>query len=312
MATGRAAAAAAATSDFVPFSDLQTMPEDVRVGDIEFDMHYQRRGKINTKLYDEYAELWKDKIDLASREPMIIARLIDDHNRLIVLDAWHRAKGLIQAFGADHVHRFEVASVTTEQAYVASYGANPAHGYARTNEDKRAITDDALINFTNRSDGTIAKWCAVSVRYVGIRRAELEKDGKLQKVGVRLGLNNKTMTTEDIGGKKKTDPAPASAPSIPVGGAPAPAKPKGDKFVDNGKGNDIEPSPRPLIDPATQPNHVPSTLPGGGFDQIPLPGGVTMMLLDNKTFSVCQGDKQIDLPALQVWIYLKAYSNRIS
>lgn len=319
MASRRAAAAAAATnSDFVAFSELQTTPEDVRVGDIEFDMHYQRRAKINTKLYEEYADLWRDGVDLASREPMIIARLADQGGRLVVIDAWHRAKGLVQAFGRDHVHRFDVALCTAEQAYIASYGANPAHGYARTNEDKRAITDDALLNFTNRSDGVIAKWCAVTVRYVGLRRAALEKEGKIGKSEVRIGLNNKAMTTTEIGAKKQPDPA-----SVVEVGAPAPSRieiktdPRSlstnGKFVaPDGDSAAAPAEPQPLIDPAQQPNFTPAKLPGGGFDQVMLMGGVTIMLIDNKTFSVSDGSTQIDIPALQAYLYLKAYADKIS
>lgn len=317
-----AGAAAAAASDFVSFKELQTKPEMIRVGDIEFDEAYQQRIKVRSDLIAEYAQLWLDGVDLGSKEPMIIARLTDQGGRLVVIDCWHRAKGLAQAFGPDHERMFEVANITAEQALVASFGANPTHGYMRTNEDKRKITDEALKAYPNRSDEQIARWCAVSGPFVGNRRKALEAANELEKTDVRISLNGKVIPTGAIGAKKKTD---LEAPAVTVTVKPTPAtepepktrtepQPDPRTIAPNGKFTPADggTEAKPEYNPAVEKTFVPASLTGGGFQLVELSNNTTIMLLDGATFSVSKDGEQIDLPAYQVYMYLKAYADKLT
>lgn len=203
-------AAARDESSVKAFADLVTVPQILKPSQIEFDRNYNKRLKIREDKYTEYAEMWRDGIDLASLSPMIVF-YIEEEERYVAIDCWHRLNGWIEAFG-DKERQFQVAFGSARDASVAAFGANPAHGIPRTNEDKRAVVDEALQLLTtediSESNETIARICGVSSVFVGDRRRKLEAIKALPTPQQVRTANGGVMKVSEIGTKAKKQEAP--------------------------------------------------------------------------------------------------------
>ena len=128
-------------------------------------------------------------------------------------DGFHRVAAFLESF-PDHKRTIpvEVRAGTRRDAVLHAAGANAQHGLRRTNQDKRRAVETLLRDeeWAAWSDGTIAKACAVSDRFVSSIRKELSPNGSemIQRLVTRNGTTY-TQNTAKIGSRPAPQPTPA-------------------------------------------------------------------------------------------------------
>jgi hypothetical protein len=142
-------------------------------------------------------------------------------------DGFHRVAAFRDAFpDGSKTIPVEVRAGTRRDAVLHAAGANAQHGLRRTNQDKRRAVETLLRDeeWAAWSDGTIAKACAVSDRFVSGVRKDLTPNGS--ESAIRKGADGRTINTANIGTsrsverrlaiQRETRPAPQVEPAKPV------------------------------------------------------------------------------------------------
>lgn len=141
--------------------------QDIRLEDIRIDARAQPRDHLNTDVVQKYME----DMGLGAEFPPLI--VFHDGAVYWLADGFHRhyaaqGLGLVE-------FRCEILHGGVREAILFSCGANSAHGYARSNADKRRAVSRLLEDDEWRcwSDREIARQCRVSDVFVGKVRSEL-------------------------------------------------------------------------------------------------------------------------------------------
>jgi hypothetical protein len=170
----------------------------VSIKNITVKDEVQQRVSLNEQCTTEYADEIRNGVKFP---PMVV---FDDGETLILSDGRHRYEAYLLA-GVDTV---EVIIIKGSQrdAILHATGANGLHGLRMTNLDKRKAVSTLLTDqeWRNWSDEKIAKHCFVSSAFVGKLRKTLTLNG-LESDPVRIGADGRTINTENIGTKPKTD-----------------------------------------------------------------------------------------------------------
>lgn len=150
-----------------------TAVRTLKPSEIALDPEMQARVAIDEAVVKEYTELWKQGVDLAARDPMLVAWLTD-RQEYVGLDMWHRHLAWVEAFD-DTPREYTVEHMTHREAILRSLGVNPGHGLRRSNADKRKAVETMLRDseWVTWSNIEIAKACAVSDVFVGKIRAAI-------------------------------------------------------------------------------------------------------------------------------------------
>lgn len=188
--------------------------ENIALDRIRIDGGTQPRSKIDTETVSEYAEHYRNKVDL----PELIVHF--DGKDYWLSDGFHRYHGAAKA-GRTAV-ACAVVKGTQRDAILYSCGANHRHGLKRTNDDKRhAIL--ALLNdeeWSKWSDRVVAERCKVSNTLVSQVRATVNIDSSNGESGEdaetvgKDGKKRKRSSAKRSAGKKKLKPAPAIAQAV--------------------------------------------------------------------------------------------------
>ena len=145
----------------------------------------QSRGAIDADVIDAYAErmayddITKQVHDPEGKPwPPVEVYLIEPE-RHVVVDGFHRVAAAKRA-GLTHI-RGLLHKGSEQDALIYSLGVNARHGLPRSRADKRRAVVRALEEPDLRclTDKAIASICAVSNRFVGSVREELEVDGAI-------------------------------------------------------------------------------------------------------------------------------------
>jgi len=134
---------------------------------IKTDGGTQPRAALDQFVIDDYAQAMKAGLEF----PPVVVFYDGEHYWLA--DGFHRTKATEQAELT--LIEAEVRQGTRREAVLYSVGANAAHGFRRTNADKRRAVETLLTDseWSQWSDSEIARKCAVSVMSVGRIRSEL-------------------------------------------------------------------------------------------------------------------------------------------
>lgn len=143
--------------------------QNVSLEAIKIDGGTQPRAKIDTDTVSEYAEHYRNKVDL----PELVVYF--DGKEHWLADGFHRYHGAREA-GRTSV-ACAVIKGTQRDAILYSCGANDKHGLKRTNADKRHAVEVLLADaeWRQKSDRWIAEKCHVGHPLVADLRRRLEE-----------------------------------------------------------------------------------------------------------------------------------------
>ena len=156
----------------------------------------QMRAGIDTATVLEYEEAIKAA---SGAWPFPAVVVYHDGAKYWLADGFHRVNAAHRA-GLTSVPA-EVRAGTRRDAILHAAGANASHGLRRTNEDKRRAVEVLLRDeeWSQWSDGAIAKACGVSDRFVGDLSKKLTP--KRSESKTRKGADGRTTNTENIGSR---------------------------------------------------------------------------------------------------------------
>lgn len=188
--------------------------EKIPLASIKTDGGTQMRAAVNWETVKEYADAMRE----GDTFPPIVTYY--DGETYWLADGFHRLAAWKQAFtvpGAPGVHDpaeipAEVKAGGRRDAILHAINANANHGLRRTNADKRRAVEVLLrdLEWSQWSNGAIAKACGVSDMFVGALRKELTPNGL--ESAIRIGADGRTINTANIGANRpapSTQPAPA-------------------------------------------------------------------------------------------------------
>jgi hypothetical protein len=159
----------------------------------------QMRAEIDMLVVAEYAEAYREGADM----PPLVA--FHDGKDCWLGDGFHRVLGAEKA-GLEKI-ACDLRPGSQRDAILFAAGANALHGLRRTNEDKRKAVEAVLILFdrerADKSNGEVARVCAVSELLVRTVRRELESASIISKVTIR-----KAYDTSNIGKSQQSSPLP--------------------------------------------------------------------------------------------------------
>lgn len=188
--------------------------EELRLDKIRIDGGTQTRAALNMATVKEYAE---DMENGATFPPLGV---VFDGEVYWLWDGFHRWHGY-RAAGIAEAECI-VTEGSQEDALRLALAANAAHGLQRTSADKKAALRLCLAHpvWGKESDGLVAERCAVSVRFVGKWRTDLQPTHRAE-AEARVGRDGKTY-------KLPAKPAPVEREpgdeSEPGGADPIPAE----------------------------------------------------------------------------------------
>lgn len=200
---------------------MSNKPEIVnhQLSQLTIDEKYQSRVKTDLDTIEEYAELMRDGADFKAVD------IFDTGSERILVHGFHRAPAFQQSKG---IVPCIVHTGTVDDALWFALGANHDNPKQMTKEDKKSAATKALINFTQQSDGVIAKQIGCSRQFVSELRDLLASSCQLITPEKTIGLDGKARAT------KPRKSAPAPAPEKPVTSYTAPDSEQGEfDNVDN-------------------------------------------------------------------------------
>lgn len=139
-------------------SQQELAAEDVLVADLVLDDRYQMRAELPA--VDEFAEAAGSAV--WPFPPIAVFRI---RGKLYVVDGFTRVRAALSK-GREAIPAV-VHKGTKAEALKFSLSANSHHGYRRTNADKRKAVLIAKAEFSELSNGQLAKMCAVTKPFVG-------------------------------------------------------------------------------------------------------------------------------------------------
>lgn len=177
---------------------------------IVMDWRFQHREKLDTERIEEYAQAWKDGVDLTENNPIVAFRLTDEQ-KYVLVSGWHRLTAWMSVHG-DKEREVRVITGTVRDAILYSFGANPDHQLPLTSKEKNAIVEKLLQDeeWGAWSDGIIAKQAGVSTRFVGMVRARIGQKRDVVKIERNGALVE--MRVNGIGSKPKAKVTPTVDP----------------------------------------------------------------------------------------------------
>lgn len=170
----------------------------ISLASIEDSTALQARASTDEATVKAYAQEYRDGTEF---DPIVVFR--DEAGKLWLGEGHHRT-GAARMAGLESI-RAEIREGSARDALLWSIASNHRHGKPRTNEDKRRavvlLLDDP--EWTNRSNGAIAKFAGVSAPLVGSIRATRNS---LSEAGptVRVGLDGRQINTGNIGKRAET------------------------------------------------------------------------------------------------------------
>lgn len=192
--------------------------DTIAIADITLKKGLQPRDSEDMDLIHEYASTMKVRkedgivVDNSGREwPPIV--IFEDSNNAYLVDGWHRyyaaKKKGVESFQVDR-HRGNY-----RDALAYSLGVNAQHGKRRTNSDKRRVVEKALGDreWNKLSNIQIASMCAVSDRFVGKIRKELEARNAIEKRDKIVTASGRTVDASNIGARPRTKSTPNDSES---------------------------------------------------------------------------------------------------
>jgi len=168
----------------------------IKIGEIIVDDNIQSRTGLNGHIIDEYAE----EIKLGAQFPPV--DLFFDGKLYFLTDGFHR----YQAFKKEN--KTIIPSIihkgSRREAILYSVGVNSQHGIRRTNMDKQRAVCKLLNDgeWSQWSDGEIARRCSVSQAFVSKLRRELTENG-FESPSKRKGADGRIIDTTKIGKESK-------------------------------------------------------------------------------------------------------------
>ena len=241
---------------------------------------------MNAVLVEDYAEDMREGAEF----PPVVVFTDDGGTESWVGDGFHRVEAAKRA-GLDEIE----AEVTIHPhpqraALLHACGANAAHGWRRTNADKRhAVTtllkDDEWSGWT---DVAIARACNVSSAYVGKLRRELnvEKAEERKTEGggtIKVGRRGRKATMPTQNPAPEGGPVPAT--EVHEGGTDAPGDESEDSADDDLTG-----------DPAGPPRWLAASTPSLEKAE---PGGYRVVI---RSPTMGHGDAFVDLAEVRSWL----------
>ncbi len=185
---------------------------DIALLAIRADVRAQPRASTNTDIIAEYAEAMTSGAEFP---PLIV---FHDAEAYWLADGFHR---FYAAQGAERqTFPCEVREGGLRDAILFSVGANAAHGYRRSDEDKRRAVDKLLNDqeWSHWSDREIARQCGVSHELVRKRRPEpdpvtvnADSEPPMRTYTTKHGTTG-TMNTSAIGRRYQPEATPRSEP----------------------------------------------------------------------------------------------------
>ena len=172
---------------------------------IRIDCDTQSRVELNEAIIAEYAEA----MERGEEFPAILVFFNEETDEFVIADGFHRYHAHLRARPNDPILA-EQQLGTIEDAQWASLAANKSHGLRRTNADKRNAVRRALLHphGCQLSNRQIAKHVGVDDKTVAVIRCELESTAELPQSELRQGLDGRTINTQRIGNKPKSEPQP--------------------------------------------------------------------------------------------------------
>lgn len=179
---------------------------------IVMDWRFQHREKLDAERIEEYAQAWKDGVDLTENNPIVAFRLTDEQ-KYVLVSGWHRLTAWMNVHG-DREREIRVITGTVRDAILYSFGANPDHQLPLTSKEKNAIVEKLLQDeeWGAWSDGIIAKQAGVSTRFVGMVRARIGQKRDVVKIERNGALVE--MRVNGIGSKPKAKVEPTVDPVL--------------------------------------------------------------------------------------------------
>ena len=167
----------------------------ISLGEIIVEDEIVARAELDDKYLFEIEQDIKDGAKL----PPIT--LFYDGTKYYLIDGLHRlqaAKNLKQEMIVA-----DIREGSQRNAILFSCSANSEHGLRRTNNDKRKAVNKMLADpeWSQWSDGLIAKQCVVTQPFVSMVRRKLTQNG-FESSSNRKGKDGRTYNTEKIGGSR--------------------------------------------------------------------------------------------------------------
>lgn len=168
---------------------------------IRLDGNTQPRAELNQEIVGDYAEAVMAGVVFPPID------VFHDGSTYWLADGFHRYFAHKRS-GATMIDA-TVHTGTLRDALLFSVGANSKHGLRRTNEDKRRAVMVLLndLEWSEWSDIKIAETAGVSNATVHRIRKSLQLEKKPEKKYVDKHGIERTMSTENIGRKKTTEPS---------------------------------------------------------------------------------------------------------
>lgn len=195
----------------------------MKISDINRAAGTNPRADVNDAVVREYASAMR----LGDAFPPVTA--ITDGDEYWLVDGFHRVAAL-EYNGHDSVV-VVYAFGTLDDAMWESCAANKAHGFHRSNADKRRAVERALLNprGARLSDRQIGRYCSVHHDTVGRIRRELVASGGIVQMSLRDVVRNGKSYTQAIEGVAASNRSRRSPVSLgvscmadvqPIGGDP--------------------------------------------------------------------------------------------
>jgi len=167
----------------------------IKLIDIIAEVDLQSRAGLDQKCINDYT----DDIKIGDDFPSV--DVFFDGTYYFLTDGFHRYEAH-KAAGKDSISA-NVHQGTRRDAILHSVGVNSQHGLRRTNADKKKAVEKLLLDnqWSEWSDGEIAKQCAVSQPFVSKIRRELTQNGS-ESPTERKGADGRTINTAPIGKNK--------------------------------------------------------------------------------------------------------------
>lgn len=171
----------------------QPLASSLRIADIRRDGGTQPRAGLDDAHVNDLVAA------LAAGETLPPVDVMYDGAAYWLYDGYHRVEATSRA------GRYTVQAVihqgTQADAQWASYGANPAHGLKRSNEDKRRAVLAALRhpNAVGLSNVQIAAHVHVDEGTIRNYRSQMESTSEIPKSTSRTGADGRTINTANIG-----------------------------------------------------------------------------------------------------------------
>lgn len=174
----------------------------IAIADLRLDLSPQPRGEINKDVAEEYAEV------IDSGKELHPVDVFNCPEGLIVPDGRHRIEAHILR-SKTHI-KCNLKNGTLDEARMAALASNHAHGYRRTNAQKRSYAFKALTWFSDWANNRIAEHAGITDKTVqSIREESFPETLNAPRIDKR-GTVRKLPASKPPPPPEDTDPEPVS------------------------------------------------------------------------------------------------------